>query len=94
MKAGKAMKGPEAKTEKPIYEVCQKLLKGLNDGIPVRSLTLDDDERAIVRDLQLLTSKKVFYVANVAESDLAAAGKDAHVAQLEAWRRKSTRRWW
>ncbi len=86
LKAQKAMKGPEAKTEKPIFDVCQKLLKALNDGMPVRSLTLDDDERLIVRDLQLLTSKKVFYVANVAEKQLAdaAAGKDAHVNALKA----------
>src|SRR3954465_2841084 len=72
-RAGKAMKGPEAKTEKPMFELCSKLSKALNDGLPVRAVPLTDDERPLVKDLQLLTSKKVMYVANVAEKQLAAA---------------------
>jgi GTP-binding protein YchF len=85
-RAQKSMKGPEAKTEKPIYDLCQKLMKGLNDGLPVRAQKLDDEERELLRELHLLTSKKVFYVANVAEKQLAdaAAGKDAHVNALKA----------
>jgi hypothetical protein len=83
-KASKAMKGPEAKTEKPMFELCTKLSKALNDGLPVRAVPLTDDERPLVRELQLLTSKKVMYVANVAEKQLAAAmaGKDAYVEAL------------
>src|SRR5689334_5881107 len=83
-KAQKAMKGPEAKTEKPIFDLCTKLQKALNDGVPVRAVPLTDEERPLVRDLQLLTSKKVMYVANVAEKQLAdaMAGKDAHVEAL------------
>src|SRR4051794_30891391 len=83
-RAGKAMKGPEAKTEKPMFELCTKLSKALNDGLPVRAVPLTDEERPLVKELQLLTSKKVMYVANVAEKQLAAAmaGKDAHVEAL------------
>jgi GTP-binding protein YchF len=39
----------------------------LNEAKPVRSMTLDDDERAELRDLFLLTIKPVLYIANVAE---------------------------
>jgi GTP-binding protein YchF len=83
-RAQKAMKGAEAKTEKPIYELCQKLLKGLNEGKPVRALPLTDEERVLVKEFQLLTSKKVMYVANVSEPQLgnALAGKDPHVEAL------------
>jgi GTP-binding protein YchF len=35
---------------------------------PVRSLTLTDEERRDVRELQLLTAKPIMYVANVAEN--------------------------
>jgi len=83
-RAQKAMKGPEAKTEKPMFDFCTRLAKGLNDGVPVRAMPLSDDERVLLKELQLLTSKKVMYVANVAEKQLAAAmaGKDAHVEAL------------
>jgi GTP-binding protein YchF len=78
------MKGPDAKTEKPVYELCQKLMAGLNQGKPVRAQALADEERELIRDLHLLTSKRVFYVANVAEKQLAAAtaGSDPHVNAL------------
>ncbi len=39
----------------------------LDQGQPVRSLEMDDDERRIVRELTLLTSKPTMYIANVAE---------------------------
>ncbi|MGB9100917.1 MAG: redox-regulated ATPase YchF [Stenotrophomonas indicatrix] len=47
--------------------VLQKLQVGLNDGKPGRALGLDDEEKALVRDLFLLTLKPVMYVANVLE---------------------------
>jgi GTP-binding protein YchF len=83
-RAQKSMKGPEAKTEKVVADLCQKLMAGLNEGKPVRAQALTDDEREIVRELHLLTSKKVFFVANVAEKQLAdaMAGKDKHVEAL------------
>jgi GTP-binding protein YchF len=39
----------------------------LNEAKPVRSMALDEDERAELRDLFLLTIKPVLYIANVAE---------------------------
>jgi hypothetical protein len=47
--------------------VLQKLTAGLNEGHPARGLGLSDEEKAIVRDLFLLTLKPVMYVANVLE---------------------------
>jgi ribosome-binding ATPase len=47
--------------------VLQKLHAGLSDGKPGRALDLDDEERALVRDMFLLTLKPVMYVANVLE---------------------------
>jgi GTP-binding protein YchF len=83
-RAQKALKGPEGKTEKPVLELCQKIQKGLNDGVPVRAQKLGDEERELIRDLFLLTGKRVFYVANVSEKQLGAAmaGKDPHVEAL------------
>lgn len=83
-RAGKLMKSPDAKNEKIVLEVCQRIKKALNDGIPVRAQSLSDEEREFIADLHLLTSKKVFYVANVKEAQLGKIDVDAHVNALRA----------
>ncbi len=54
----------EAIAKRPIL---QKLAAGLNEGKSARSLGLNDDEKAFVRDLFLLTLKPLMYIANVKE---------------------------
>jgi ribosome-binding ATPase len=54
----------EAIAKKPVL---QKLSAVLNEGKPARSADLDDDEKALVRDLFLLTMKPLMYIANVKE---------------------------
>jgi len=39
----------------------------LDQGLPVRSMPLDDAQHALIRDLHLLTAKPTLYIANVAE---------------------------
>ena len=47
--------------------VLQRLREGLDQGRPARALGLGPEDRALVRDLFLLTLKPVMYVANVRE---------------------------
>ncbi|MGH8116810.1 MAG: redox-regulated ATPase YchF [Rhodanobacteraceae bacterium] len=54
----------EAMARRPVLE---KLAGALNAGKPARSVILDDDERAAIRDSFLLTLKPLMYVANVRE---------------------------
>jgi len=54
----------EAMVKRPVL---QKLAAGLNEGRSARSLGLDDDEKALLRDLFLLTLKPLMYIANVRE---------------------------
>ncbi len=54
----------EAMAKRPVL---QKVATGLNEGKSARSLGLDDDEKALVRDLFLLTLKPLMYIANVKE---------------------------
>ncbi|MDP5064469.1 MAG: redox-regulated ATPase YchF [Haliea sp.] len=56
----------EAITLKALLE--NRLLPHLNEALPVRSLALDDSERALVKTLHLLTVKPTMYIANVDES--------------------------
>jgi len=62
-KAAKA-NDKEAMVKRPVLE---RLRAALNDGQSARSVELDDDERAAIRDLFLLTMKPLMYVANVRE---------------------------
>ena len=48
-------------------EVLARLRVGLDDGTPARALGLSAEDKAVVRDLFLLTLKPVMYVANVLE---------------------------
>jgi len=50
-----------------VRDVFKRVRDGLNQGRPARALGLDEQERAIARELQLLTMKPVLYVANVDE---------------------------
>ncbi|MGH8233303.1 MAG: redox-regulated ATPase YchF [Rhodanobacteraceae bacterium] len=54
----------EAMAKRPVLE---KLAAALNEGRAARSVALDEEERAAVRELFLLTMKPLMYVANVRE---------------------------
>jgi hypothetical protein len=54
----------EALAKKPVL---QKLAATLNEGRSARSAKLDEEEKALVRDLFLLTLKPLMYIANVLE---------------------------
>ena len=59
----------------------EKLLALLNEGKPARALEVESEpQREVLRDLCLLTTKPVLYVANVNESDLATG--NSYVEQL------------
>jgi hypothetical protein len=82
-RARKQAKGGD-KTEKLALELCERAIAELSKGTSARDLTFTDDEAAIIRELDLLTAKKVFYVANVSEGQLAAGLEDPIVAKLVA----------
>ncbi|MBI42561.1 redox-regulated ATPase YchF [Marinobacter lutaoensis] len=54
----------EAKAQLAMFE---QLLPVLNEGRPVRSMNLDKDQMALIRELCLLTVKPTMYIANVNE---------------------------
>ena len=62
-----------------------KVYAALEEGLPARSVDLSDEERELVRGLQLLTIKPLIYAANVAEDDLLDLGaSNAHVQAVQA----------
>jgi len=83
-RAKKALKGPAPKEEKTILELCERLKVGLDAGKPARAQGLGPEDIALLREVGLLTLKKLFYVANVAEGQLGKASEDPLVARLVA----------
>ncbi len=67
-RAKKRLKGD--KSAEAEIALCEKLLAGFNDGVPGRSMTLSDDEKALLADAPLLSMKPVIYAANISEGDI------------------------
>ncbi len=53
------------KDEQAKKDVLEKVFTQLDAGEPARTLTLTEDERALIRDLCLMTLKPSMYIANV-----------------------------
>jgi GTP-binding protein YchF len=76
--------GKEGELAKAELVVLDKVKAKLDAGVPVRAHGLTDDEKEMIRDLFLLTSKPVLYIANVAEAQLASAESDPLVLKVKA----------
>jgi len=68
------------KEQQQLVELAEKIVAGLGEGLPVRSILETAEEREIARQFFLLTAKPVLYAANVAESDL--PDGNAHTATV------------
>jgi GTP-binding protein YchF len=79
--------GKPGELEKHAIGVCEQLAKALDEAKPARSVDFGDDEVAknVVKEMQLLTSKSTFYVANVDEASLADPSKNKHFAALKSF---------
>ncbi len=69
------------KDAKARAEVLGRVRVGLDAGKPVRAMGLSDEDRALIRDLFLLTGKPVMYVANVLEDGF---DNNAHLDAVRA----------
>jgi GTP-binding protein YchF len=71
--------------ERATVSLCEKLEKALDQGQRASSVAVDDErEKQVLRDLQLITAKPMFYVANVREEQLATRDTDAMVLKVKA----------
>ncbi|WP_054703476.1 redox-regulated ATPase YchF [Bacillus sp. JCM 19041] len=66
-------KDKEAVAELPVLE---QLKEAFENEKPARSIDFNEDEMKIVKQMHLLTSKPVLYVANVSEEDVSAGDND------------------
>jgi len=67
------------------WESIVTLTKGLNEGKTVREVLVTEEERELIRDLQLLTAKPIMTILNVSESDITGTSNEA----MNPWRNDS-----
>lgn len=73
------------KTAKAEIELADKLMPHLDAGKPALTAALSDEQRELVREFFLLSSKPTIFACNVAEDDLADTDSNAHVAAVRAY---------
>ena len=60
----------------------------LENGISARAIEFNDDEKVLVKDMFLLTTKPILYIANVSEEQLADAETDQAVNKVREYAKK------
>jgi len=68
-RAGKEAKSGDKEKIKKL-ELLKKIKEGLEKEIPIRDQNVETQSLASLREIQLITNKPLFYIANVAESQL------------------------
>ncbi len=64
-------------------QALQRLQSALSDGKPARLVELSDEEKEVLRDLHLLTTKPILYVANVGEDNITDDSPNEYVKAVQ-----------
>lgn len=80
----KNMKGGDKKYAQEV-EVLERVKEALYNDQPVRSVDLTDDEKLLLRELHLITSKPVLYAANVSEAEVADTEGNEYVQAVRSF---------
>ena len=64
-------------------DLLQKILGTLENGKSARTLEFNEEEQVMVKDMFLLTTKPILYVANVSEEQLENAEQDENVQKVK-----------
>ena len=85
-KARKNLKADKKYQEE--IDLLEKILKTLEQGISARAIDFTDDEKILVKDMFLLTTKPILYIANVAENQLDTMENDPLVMKVKEYAKK------
>ena len=85
-KAKKNLKADKKYQEE--IDLLEKILKCLEYGVSARAIDFNEDEKAIVKDMFLLTTKPILYIANVSEEQLADVDNDENVKKVREYAAK------
>ncbi len=66
-------------------DLLERIIKTLEEGKSARTLEFNEEEQVLVKDMFLLTTKPILYIANVSEEQLEDAENDASVKQVKEY---------
>ena len=69
-------------------DLLEKIKENLENGISARAIDFNEDEQALVKDMFLLTTKPILYIANVSEEQLSDAENDQMVKKVKEYAEK------
>lgn len=85
-KAKKMLKADKKYQEE--IKLLEKIKSNLENEMPARSLEYNEEEKEILKDMFLLTSKPIIYVANVSEEQLENCDEDKQVLKVKEYAKK------
>lgn len=85
-KAKKNLKASKSYQEE--VNLLERIKENLENGISARALSFNEDEEKLVKDMFLLTTKPILYIANVSESQIEDMENDALVQQVKEYASK------
>ena len=85
-KAKKNLKADKKYQEE--IDLLEKIKESLENGISARAIDFNEDEQALVKDMFLLTTKPILYIANVSEEQLSDAENDQMVKKVKEYAAK------
>ena len=85
-KAKKNLKADKKYQEE--INLLEKILKSLENGISARAIEFNEDEKTIVKDMFLLTTKPILYIANVSEEQLSNLENDENIKKVKEYAEK------
>ena len=85
-KAKKNLKADKKYQEE--IDLLNKILEKLENGISARAIEFNEDEKLLMKDMFLLTTKPILYIANVSEEQLENAENDENVLKVKEYAKK------
>lgn len=85
-KAKKNLKSDKKYQEE--INLLEKIKENLENGISARAIDFNEDEQVLVKDMFLLTTKPILYIANVSEQQLNNAENDSMVKKVKEYAEK------
>ncbi|MBR6530523.1 MAG: redox-regulated ATPase YchF [Clostridia bacterium] len=81
-RAEKRLKGDKGAIRE--VELCERIIKALDEGIPARALEYSENDEELLHDTPLISKKPVIYAANIDESLLTTPEESRHYQALKA----------
>lgn len=85
-KARKNLKADKKYQEE--IDVLEKIKESLENGISARALEFSEEEQELVKEMFLLTTKPILYIANISEEQIENAEEDALVLKVKEYAAK------